>query len=66
MVKNADRKHPGIIAPHGRDTSPLCDSGLCSFNAHRPDLKRYLLAGPKVDSFEVGRERDTGRKINLG
>jgi len=36
-----------------------------SLTAHKPNLKDYLLGGPKVDSFEVPRERDRGRKVKL-
>lgn len=32
---------------------------------HQPDLRAYLLGGPKVDSFEIPRDRDTGRDANL-
>ncbi len=33
--------------------------------AHKPDLKAYLLGGPKVDDFPANRDRDTGRAIEL-
>jgi hypothetical protein len=33
--------------------------------AHKPDLRAYLLGGPKVDSFDVPRDRDTGREVIL-
>jgi len=36
-----------------------------ALTAHKPNLREYLLGGPKVDSFEVERDRDTGREINL-
>jgi hypothetical protein len=36
-----------------------------ALTAHKPDLKEYLLGGPKVDSFEIERDRDTGREIDL-
>jgi hypothetical protein len=31
----------------------------------RFDFKEYLLGGPKVDDFEVERDRDTGRVIEF-
>ena len=31
----------------------------------KPEFKDYLLGGKKVDSFEIVRSRDTGRKIDL-
>ena len=33
--------------------------------AHKPGLRAYLLGGPKIDSFDVTRDRDTGREVNL-
>jgi hypothetical protein len=36
-----------------------------ALTAHKPDLKAYLLGGPKVDSFEIEYDRDTGREIEL-
>jgi hypothetical protein len=31
----------------------------------KPNLREYLLTGPKVDEFEISRELDTGRTIRL-
>lgn len=33
--------------------------------AHKPDFRSYLLGGPKVDEFEIGRDCDKGRKFAL-
>jgi hypothetical protein len=33
--------------------------------AHKPNLFEYLLAGPKVDDFEIEYSRDTGRDVEL-
>jgi hypothetical protein len=33
--------------------------------AHKPGLRAYLLGEPKIDSFEVPRDHDTGREVNL-
>ena len=30
-----------------------------------PGLRDYLLSGPKVDEFEVARDQDTGRDVEL-
>jgi hypothetical protein len=34
-------------------------------DAHKPGLRAYLLGRPMIDSFEVPRDRDTGREVNL-
>jgi hypothetical protein len=31
----------------------------------RPNLRDYLLGGPKLDDFEVERSKDRGREIDL-
>jgi hypothetical protein len=36
-----------------------------ALTAKRENLRDYLLSGPKVDTFEIKRSRDTGRKIRL-
>jgi len=33
--------------------------------ANKPDLCAYLLGEPKIDSFDVPRDRDTGREVTL-
>ena len=33
--------------------------------ARAPDLVAYLLGGPKVDTFEIDRDRDTGREEEI-
>jgi hypothetical protein len=38
---------------------------LPGHGSDKPNLKEYLLSGPKVESFAVNRDRDTGRTIRL-
>ena len=66
VIEDASSKGPQIITRHGLERAVILSiTDYRALTAHKPDLKEYLLGGPKVDSFEVKRDRDTGRKIGL-
>jgi antitoxin Phd len=66
VIEEADKRGPQIITRHGAERAVILSiADYRALTAHRPDLRQYLLGGPKVDSFEVERELDTGREISL-
>jgi len=66
VIEHAHTKGPQIITRHGTERAVVLSIGeYRALTAHKPDLKQYLLGGPKVDSFEIERDRDTGREIDL-
>jgi prevent-host-death family protein len=66
MIEEANRTGPQIITRHGAERAVILSiAEYRALAAQKPDLRAYLLGGPKVDSFEVKRDRDTGRKVNL-
>jgi len=66
LIKEAHSRGPQIITRHGAERAVILSiEEYRSLTACKPDLKSYLLGGPKVDSFEVERDRDTGREIGL-
>ena len=66
VIEDANSKGPQIITRHGSERAVILSvTDYRALTAHKPDLKDYLLGGPKVDSFEVKRDRDTGRKVRL-
>lgn len=66
VIETAEKKGPQIITKHGTERAVVLSiADFRSLTAHKPGLKEYLLEGPKVDSFEIKRERDTGRGIKL-
>jgi prevent-host-death family protein len=66
VIDEAYTKGPQIITRHGAERAVLLSiADYRALTAHKPDLKAYLLGGPKVDSFEIERDRDTGREIGL-
>jgi antitoxin Phd len=66
LIEEAHTKGPQIITRHGKERAVILSiAEYRSLTAHQPNLKEYLLGGPKVDDFEIRRSRDTGRKITL-
>ena len=66
VIEEARGKGPQIITRHGTERAVVLSiEDYRALTAHKPDLKAYLLGGPKVDSFEIDYDRDTGREIDL-
>jgi antitoxin Phd len=66
VIEEANVKGPQIITRHGTERAVVLSiAEYRALTAHKPDLRAYLLGGPKVDDFEVIRDRDTGRDAGL-
>ncbi len=66
VIEEAQNKGPQIITRHGTERAVVLSiSDYRALTAHRPNLKEYLLGGPKFEDFEIERDRDTGRDISL-
>jgi antitoxin Phd len=66
VIEEANTKGPQFITRHGSERAVILSiTDYRALTAHKPNLKEYLLGGPKVDSFEVPRDRDRGRKVRL-
>lgn len=66
VIEEANTTGPQIITRHGTERAVVLSiAEYRALAAHKPDLRAYLLGGPKVDSFDVPRDRDTGRDITL-
>lgn len=66
VIELAHTKGPQVITRHGAERAVVLSIGeYRALTAHKPDLKAYLLGGPKVDSFDIERDHDTGREIDL-
>jgi len=66
VMEEAQVKGPQMITRHGVDRAVVLSiEDFRALTANKPDLRAYLLGGPKVDSFEVERDRDMGREIEL-
>jgi len=66
VIGNAQTEGPQIITRHGTERAVVLSiQDYRALTAHKPDLRAYLLAGPKTDTFDIERDRDTGRDIHL-
>lgn len=66
VIEEANTRGPQIITRHGAERAVVLSiAEYRALTAHKPDLRAYLLGGPKVDSFDVPRDRDTGRDVSL-
>ncbi|MEO8725923.1 MAG: type II toxin-antitoxin system Phd/YefM family antitoxin [Acidobacteriaceae bacterium] len=66
LIGEANTEGPQIITRHGSEHAVVLSiTDYRALTAQRENLRDYLLGGPKVDSFEVKRSRDTGRKVRL-
>jgi prevent-host-death family protein len=66
LIEEAHTKGPQIITRHGSERAVILSmDAYRALTACKPDLRAYLLGGPKVDDFEIERDRDTGREIGL-
>ncbi len=66
VVEEARNRGPQIITKHGIERAVVLSvEDFRALTAHKPGLKEYLLGGPKVDDFEIERDRDTGHEIAL-
>ena len=54
VIEEAQSKGPQMITRHGVDRAVVLSvDDFRSLSAHKPDLREYLLGGPKVDDFEI-------------
>jgi prevent-host-death family protein len=66
VIEEAHSRGPQIITRHGAERAVVLSIGdYRALIAHKPNLKEYLLGGPKVDSFEIEPDSDMGREIEL-
>jgi len=66
VIEEANSKGPQVITKHGSDKAVVLSmADYRALTGHKPDFKEYLLGGPRVDSFDVERDRDMGREVDL-
>jgi prevent-host-death family protein len=66
LIERAQSEGPQTITRHGAERAVVLSvEDYRALMAKRPDFKSYLLGGPKVGDFEIERDRDLGREIEL-
>ena len=63
---SARREGPQTIAGEGSELAVVLSvEDYRALTAQKPDFKAHLLGGPKVDEFEIARDPDLGRGVEL-
>jgi prevent-host-death family protein len=66
VIERARIDGPQIITRHGTERAVVLSiEDYRSMTAPKMDFVSYLLSGPKVDNFEIERDKDTGRDVDL-
>jgi prevent-host-death family protein len=66
VIDEAQTQGPQIITRHGAERAVVLSiAEYRALTAHQPDLRELLLGGPKFDDFEVERDKDTGREVDI-
>ena len=66
LIARALTEGPQTITRHGAERAVVLSmDDYRALQALKPDFKAHLLGGPKVDEFDVPRDRDTGRAVDL-
>jgi antitoxin Phd len=66
LLEDANAHGPQIITRHGAERAVVLSiKEYRALTRQKPDLKAYLLEGPKVDDFTLERDRSTGRTVDL-
>ena len=66
LLQKAESEGPQVITRHGKETAVVLSAeAFRRLEAAKPDFKEYLLSGPKFDSFDIPRDMDSGRDVEL-
>lgn len=66
VIERARTEGPQTITRHGKERAVVLSiEDYRALAAQKSDFKAYLLGGPKIDDFDVERDRDPGRDVEL-
>ena len=66
VVERARSEGPQVITRHGKETAVVVSiDEYKRLLARRPDFKRFLLEGPRLDELVIERPKEPGREIDL-
>jgi antitoxin Phd len=66
MIDQAASNGPQAIALDGKEIAVLFSiAEWQTLTSNKPDLRAYLLGGPKVDDFEIARDQASGPEITF-
>lgn len=66
VMEKAEQEGPQIITRHGAERAVVLSiADYHALMARKKDFHAFLLGGPKFDDFEIERDNDTGRDVDL-
>lgn len=66
VIERAQSDGPQFITRHGTERAVVLSiKDYRALTAPKLDFVSYLLSGPKVEDFEIERDKDTGREVDL-
>ena len=66
LMERARREGPQTITRHGAERAVLLSiEDYRKLTAPHTDFKAHLIGGPKVDEFEIERDKDIGRDVDF-
>ena len=66
LIERARSEGPQVVARRGKETAVVLSvEEYRRLLGRQPSLKDWLLSGPRVEDFEVERDRDLGRDVEL-
>ena len=67
VMAKAEHEGPQIITRHGSERAVVLSiADYRALTSGKKDFITFLLTGPKFDDFEIERDKDTGREVDLG
>jgi prevent-host-death family protein len=66
VMAKAEQEGPQIITRHGAERAVVLSiTDYRTLTAKKKDFHAFLLSGPKFDDFDIERDKDTGRDVDL-
>jgi len=67
LIERACDQGPQIITKHGAERAVVLSIAEYKtlLTNRKPTFNEFLLSGPKFEDFDIERDRDTGREIEL-
>lgn len=66
VVERARREGPQIVTRHGAEVAVVVSiEEYRRLVSRRPDFKRFLLEGPRLDELDIGRSKEPAGEVDL-
>ena len=66
IMEKAEQEGPQIITRHGTERAVILSiADYRALTVKKRDFITHLLTGPKLDDFDIERDKDTGREVDF-